>query len=422
MFRGSRFFHYTDGLLHCEGVSLDRLAHALGTPLYVYSRAALDFNLESFENALREVRHRTFYAVKANFNLAILRWFNQAGCSFDVVSSGELHRVERSGAPPHRIAFGGVAKTSSELEEAIQRGLFCIHAESVEEVEKLAELANRLNSAARVGLRINPEIDARTHPYIATGRREDKFGIDIETLDRVLSAIRRESRLRLISIGSHIGSQILDLEPYRQSFLKLLALAERLRGEGFDIRNIDIGGGFGIPQQGEPPFDLAALGGFLREHQGQYRVLFEPGRYLVGNAGILVTRVLYRKAKQGRRFLLVDAGMSDFMRPTLYGAYHGVAALRQGLPEMRGDLAGPVCESGDFFALDRDLPDAEPGELLAIENTGAYGSVLTHNYNARRRPAEVLVEGDSFRVIRRRETLEDLIRLEEESASQELSV
>ncbi len=406
-------FYYSGGRLHCEGVAIEELAASLGTPLYVYSQAALENNLARFESALKGVRHRIFYAVKANSNLGILRSLGKAGVGFDVVSLGELERVQRTGAAAGRITFGGVAKTDSELEAAIRLGLFCVHAESVQEVEKLVEAAARLGCRSRLGLRINPDIEAKTHPYISTGRRRDKFGFDPESLQTALARLGGQDRIELTSIGCHIGSQIMELKPFQRAFLQLLELADRLGHEGFEIRNIDIGGGYGIPLDGESPFDLAALGRLLRRRQGDYQVLLEPGRYLVGNAGVLVTRVLYRKTNRGRRFLLVDAAMNDFMRPALYGAFHRVRPVREGLPVVTADLAGPVCESGDFFARDRDLPDADPGELLVIEKTGAYGSVLAHNYNGRHRPAEVLVGGGSHRVVRRRETTEDQLRLEE---------
>ncbi len=407
-------FRYRNERLFCEGVPLERIAEQVGTPCYVYSRQAVLGNYRRFSEAFAAAGALTCYAVKANSNLSILRLLAEQESGFDVVSGGELRRVVRAGADTGRVMFSGVGKTPGELRLALEHELLAINVESVEELETLARVAAAGGRRARVSLRLNPDIEAPTHPYISTGMRQHKFGIDPERIDRLAVVLGAQSKwLELVALGCHIGSQILDLTPFFDAFARLKVLAGEFRRRDLPVEILDLGGGIGIPYRGEQPAPLEEYARFLAENREDYRLVLEPGRYIVGNAGLLLSRVLYRKANREKRFVIVDAAMNDFMRPALYQAYHEVLPVRQQEPSSVADVVGPVCESGDFFAKDRPLPEVRQGDWLAVMNAGAYGFVLASNYNSRPRPAEVLVEGEEFRVVRRRESFGDLVGLEE---------
>ena len=409
----SSAFQYRKGVLFCEDVSLVAIAREVGTPCYVYSKNALLENCRRLQSAFRAIDPLICYAVKANSNLSILSLVRDEGCGFDVVSAGELYRLKQIKADPQKIVFSGVGKTIPELETAIEEQLLAINVESLPELETLIELSRQKSRSTSISFRINPNVDTLTHPYIATGLRQHKFGIDLDHTSTIIEALRRAPWLQLCGLGFHLGSQILDVEPFLDAFLKLKQVAAEFRAEGFPVEHLDLGGGLGIPYKDEKPVDLGRYANFLTKEQDHYRILLEPGRFLVGNAGVLLNRVLYRKTNHGKHFVVVDGAMNDLLRPSLYQAYHEVLALEQKTEEILADVVGPVCETGDFFARDRSLPAVEQGDYLAIMNAGAYGFPLSSNYNSRLRAAEVLVEEDQVGTVRRRENLEDLIRGEE---------
>jgi diaminopimelate decarboxylase len=414
-------FLYRNQELHCERVALTALAARFGTPLYIYSAATIRERFRAFRRAFGRARHTVCYSVKANSNLAVLALLHRLGASFDVVSGGELARVlkvdRRAGED---VVFSGVGKTAEEITAALRAGILMFNVESESELAVLARCAARARKKARVALRVNPHIETETHPYISTGLREHKFGVAIEQAREIYARIAQERYLEAAGVSVHIGSQITDMEPFRQAMLRLAALARQLAADGHRIGYLDAGGGLGISYQGEDDFPrraqayaqavLAPLRG-LKVH-----LLLEPGRALVGPAGALLTRVLYIKTNDHKRFVVVDAAMNDLVRPALYAAYHEIVPVvsRDGTSRAEVDIVGPVCESGDFLARDRQMPMLSEGDLLAVLDAGAYGMSLASNYNTRGRPAEVMVEGANARLIRRRETAEDLIRGEKE--------
>lgn len=403
-------FPYRDGQLFCEEVPLITVARRIGTPCYVYSKNAILHNYRDFSTTFGTLDPLICYAVKANSNLSILRLLKEEGCGFDIVSRGELYRLKRIETDPKRIVFSGVGKTLQELQMAVEEQLLAINVESLEELEVLGTLAGRKDQRPSVSFRINPDVDAQTHPYIATGRNQHKFGIDIDQVPRIIEMLRRYPRLQFVGLGFHIGSQILDVQPFLDSFLKLKRVANEFKSEGFPAEHLDLGGGVGIPYQDELPADLGRYARFLQEHHDGYRILFEPGRVIVGNTGVLLSQVLYHKINRGKHFLVVDGAMNDLIRPSLYDSYHEMRALQQEDGEITADVVGPICETGDFFARDRKLPLVKQGDYLAVMNAGAYGFPLSSNYNSRPRVPEVLIEEDRTTVIRQRESLEDLIR------------
>ena len=406
-------FLHDGGELTCEGTPLSRIARQAGTPSYVYSRRSIRDSFHRLQDAFAAVDPLICYSLKANDNLSLLRVLQEEGSGFDVVSGGELFRLQRIGADPRRIVFSGVGKTVRELEMALEWGLFSINVESRQELETLARVSRRMGREARVAIRINPDVDARTHPYIATGLHQHKFGVETGQLDDLLEIVEKSPQIRLVGLGYHIGSQILDVQPFLDAFDRLREWADRIRDRGFPLEHLDLGGGLGISYQGETGPDLRRYAEALAQPGEGYRIVMEPGRYLVGNAGVLLTRVLYRKTNRGKVFLVVDAAMTDLLRPSLYGARHQILPVRPDRSWITADVVGPVCESGDFLARDQRVPDARPGDLLAVMSAGAYGFVLSSNYNSRRRAAEVLVDGDEWREIRVRESFEDLVRGEE---------
>jgi len=407
-------FHYRQDSLYCGGVPLAEIAERAGTPVYVYSADDILAAFREYDAGLEGAPHRVCYAVKANGNLAVLALLARAGASFDIVSGGELFRVLRAGAPASSVVFSGVGKTAEEVEYALREGIHSFHCESEAELALIDAKAGRLGKRAVAAVRINPDVDAKTHPYISTGLRQHKFGIDISEAEAVYERGRGLRNVALEGLSCHIGSQLTSAEPLIDAFEKMLALAERLRSRGHSIRYLDLGGGLGVPyQEGQEAEDIASYVSQLRERLrgSDLLLLLEPGRSIVARAGVLLTRVLYRKKGNGKEFVIVDASMTELIRPSLYGAWHEILPLRRTpLPPIVADVVGPVCETGDFLALDRRMANALPGDLLAVCTAGAYGMVAASNYNARPRPAEVLVEGDSWRLARARETYEDLIR------------
>lgn len=410
-------FEYRDGVLFCEGVDLTEVAGRAGTPCYVYSAGALRRAYRVFEEGLAGAPHLVCFAVKANGNLAVLRLLAEAGAGFDIVSGGELFRVLKAGADPSKVVFSGVGKTREEIEAALEAGIHSFNCESEAELLLLSSLAQRTGRTARAAIRVNPDVDAATHPYISTGLKRHKFGIDIAEAEELYARAAALPGLALEGASCHIGSQLLDVAPLVEAAERMAALVERLRARGIAVRFLDLGGGLGVPYRKEDswpdvPRYLAAVRG-IAERLG-VELLLEPGRFIAGPAGALLARVLYRKAGGGKEFLIVDASMTELIRPALYEAHHEMLPLRQtGRGTFVADIVGPVCESSDFLAEEREIENLLPGDFLAVMTAGAYGFVMASNYNARPRPCEVLVDGDAWRVVRQRERLEDLVRGEE---------
>jgi diaminopimelate decarboxylase len=407
-------------VLYCDELSLTGLAKRFGTPLYVYSASAIRSRLQDFERSFHAVPHTVCYSVKANSNLQVLRIFAEMNSGFDVVSGGELQRVLRvSRAAAKKVVFSGVGKTREEILTALKIGILLFNIESESELHVLAECAARLKQNAPVALRVNPDVSADTHPYISTGLHRHKFGIPIGDAFRIYGEAAKIGRLTVCGVSVHIGSQITDVQPFRAAMQRVADFVRELRARGHRIKYVDAGGGLGIDYQQEATCTFSEFASaYAKAIVGptralQVHLLLEPGRAIVGPAGILLTQVLYRKNNDGKRFLIVDAAMNDLLRPALYNAYHRIVpvAAKGGQTE-KVDVVGPVCETGDFFARDRELPMVSQGELLAIMDVGAYGMVLASNYNSRPRVAEVLVDGKSVKLIRRRESVADLLRAE----------
>lgn len=411
-------FSYREDSFHCEGVAAASLVAELGTPLYVYSAAAIRSRYRAIDAAFEPLDRLIAYSVKANGNLSILRLLAGLGSGADIVSGGELYRAQRAGVPPDRMVFSGVGKTVGELAAALRAGIYGFNVESEGELRSLSELAATMGVSAPVALRINPDIESPTpHHYTRTGHRATKFGIPSEDALRLYRLAAALPGIELAGIDVHIGSQIAEPEPYEAALLHVLDLVDDLRDEGIELRYLDLGGGFGVSYDDEADPPIEAFAERILPHLATrpLRLVLEPGRYLVGHAGVLLTRVLYIKDMGPKTFVITDAGMNDLLRPSHYASYHRLdPAVRRGREPQRYDVVGPVCESGDFLALDRELERPEPGELLVVRTVGAYGFSMASSYNARTRPAEVLVDGDAHRVIRSRETVEDLVRGEEE--------
>lgn len=420
-------------ILCCDQIPLTRLAERFGTPLYVYSASTIRERMLAFQHAFRKTPHTICYSVKANSNLSILRLLAGMGCGFDVVSGGELERVlrvERRAAK--RVVFSGVGKTREEMQAALKAGILLFNVESESELWALAECAARLRKTARIAFRVNPDVPANTHPYISTGLHKHKFGVPIGEARELYAKASGTRHLKVAGVSVHIGSQITDVEPFAATMERLATLLGELRGDGHEIDYVDAGGGLGIAYQvvdrgtgGDAGLSIAEdFRGYVSKYAGtllaplrglKVHLLLEPGRSIVGPAGALLTSVLYRKTNNNKKFLIVDAGMNDLLRPSLYNAFHEIVPVQlRSVDSAREtvDVVGPVCETGDFFARDREVPVVEEGELLAILDTGAYGMALSSNYNTRPRPPEVLVDRRSAKLIRRRETVGDLIRAE----------
>ena len=406
-------FNYRDGHLQAEGVDLAEIAAQLGTPCYVYSRATLERHWRAFDEALGTHPHLICYAVKANSSLAVLQVLARLGSGFDIVSEGELARVLRAGGDPSRIVFSGVGKRASEMRAALQAGIRCFNVESEPELQRLNDVAGESGAIAPVSLRVNPDVDAGTHPYISTGLRDNKFGIDVDIALDTFRCAADLPNLEVTGIDCHIGSQLTELTPFVDALERVLVLVDRLQEDGISLQHIDLGGGLGIQyeQKDDPPLPDAYALELLAHLNGRpQQLLLEPGRAIAGNAGILLTRVEYLKHTQHKNFAIVDAAMNDLQRPALYNAWHEIVPVQpRGGDTTSYDVVGPVCETGDFLGKQRELALAE-GDLLAVRSAGAYGFTMSSNYNSRPRAAEVMVDGDQLHVIRERESVDDLYR------------
>ena len=407
-------FAYSQNDYYCEQVALADLAHHAGTPAYVYSSQAILQNYAAYARAFGALPHSVCYAVKANSSLAILALLAKVGAGFDIVSGGELYRVLQAGGDPSKVVFSGVGKTATEVEYALESGIHSFNCESEAELALIDAKASRLGKKAGFSIRVNPDVDAVTHPYISTGLSQHKFGIAIAGAAAVYERSRQFPNLVAEGVSCHIGSQILDPSPILEAVDKVLALANQLRAQGHPIRHLDLGGGLGVAYHaGERSPEIGAFVELLSSRilDSGLTALIEPGRSIVGPAGVLLTRVLYRKRNGDKEFLIVDAAMNDLIRPSLYRAHHEILPLRKNaLPPVMMDVVGPVCETGDFLARDRTMANAMPGDFLAISTAGAYGFVQSSNYNSRPRAPEVLVEGATWRIIRQRESYQDLVR------------
>ncbi len=415
-------FRYEHRKLFCEQVDLASVAERYGTPAYVYSSAAILSRFRAYRDAFSGLPLSICYSVKANSNLAVLRLLAEEGAGFDIVSGGELHRVLKAGGNPGRVVFSGVGKTASEIEFALEQRIHSFNCESEMEIETISRIANSLGQTASIAIRVNPDVDAITHPYISTGLREHKFGVDIAAAESLYQSAAQLPGLLPEGVSCHIGSQLLDIDPLLEAADKALALIASLRSRGIMIRNLDLGGGLGVAyRSSERPTAVETFAQKLRPKLARHdlTLMLEPGRSIVAEAGVLLTRVLLVKRNGQKTFVIVDSAMNDLIRPALYQAHHEIVPVLQ--PDsgalVHADIVGPICETGDFFARGRDMPPVESGELLAIRAAGAYGFVLSSNYNSRARPCELLVAGANVTVARRRETYDDLIRGELSGAS-----
>lgn len=403
-------FSYRDGQLFAEGVALPALAQRFDTPTYVYSRAHIEAQYRAYADALEGMPHLVCFAVKANSNLGVLNVLARLGAGFDIVSRGELERVLAAGGQPDRIVFSGVGKTRDDMRRALEVGVHCFNVESTDELERLQQVAAELGKKAPVSLRVNPDVDAGTHPYISTGLKENKFGIDIDNAEAVYARAAELPNLEVVGVDCHIGSQLTSLPPFLDALDRLLALTDRLAARGIQIRHLDLGGGLGVRYRDEqPPLAGDYIQAVRQRIEGRgLALVFEPGRSIVANAGVLLTRVEYLKHTAHKDFAIVDAAMNDLIRPALYQAWMNVIAVQPHEGDTRRyDIVGPICETGDFLAKDRELALVE-GDLLAVCSAGAYGFVMSSNYNTRGRAAEVLVDGDQAFEVRRRESVQEL--------------
>ena len=406
------YFAYKNERLFAEDVAVSEVAERVGTPVYIYSARTLRRHFRVMREAFRASDTIICFAMKALSNLSILRLFSDLGAGFDIVSAGELMRCLKAGAEPAKIVFSGVGKRDDEIEAALNADILMINVESRPELYRVSAVAGRLHRSARVSLRVNPDLDPGTHPHISTGHRDSKFGVPLSQVKEYYAEARGLPNLELAGLSTHIGSQITDTAPFIEAARKVAAIVRGLRRDGIALKYLDLGGGLGIPYQEEPPAPAeyaAALLGPLRELD--LKIIIEPGRVLVGNAGILVSRVLYVKETDVKRFVVVDGAMNDLIRPVLYEAFHEIRPVE--LVERStqvADVVGPVCESGDFFARERELPAVQPGDLLAVMSAGAYGFVMASNYNSRPRAPEVIVDGERFHIVRERESFDDLVR------------
>jgi diaminopimelate decarboxylase len=412
-------FAYRDGVLHAEAVSLATLADAVGTPFYCYSSATIERHYKVFAGAFADVDALVCYAMKANSNQAVIATLARLGAGADVVSEGELLRALAAGVPPNKIMFSGVGKTARELSLAVEQNILCVNVESEPELELLSGIAAGKGRSIDISIRVNPDVDPKTHAKIATGKAENKFGIPISRAREVYARAAKLKGVRVTGVDMHIGSQIIELDPFGDAFALIADFVRALRADGHTISHIDLGGGLGIPYRddNEPPPDPDAYAAIVKRATAGLgcKLIFEPGRLIVGNAGILVTRVLYVKRGEAKTFIIVDAGMNDLIRPTLYEAFHAIWPVRQpavGAPRIIADVVGPVCESGDYLALDRSLPEPKPGELLAVMTAGAYGATQSGTYNTRALIPEVLVRADKWALVRPRVPADALIALD----------
>lgn len=408
-------FQYKKNRLYAEGIPIETIVGQVGTPCYIYSQATLERHFKTFDQAFSKIPHLICYSQKANSNLALLHLFGRMGGGADIVSGGELYRALKAGIPPERIVYSGVGKTAEEIRYALKEKILLLNIESPEELKLINEIAGRMKRKASISIRVNPDIDPKTHPYVSTGLKKNKFGISIHQSLSEYQLARSLPFIHIAGIDFHIGSQLLDIGPFREAVQKIKKLIVQLQNMNIEIQYLDLGGGLGITYSEEgAPHPRAYAQAVLREVGPMpYTLILEPGRVLVGNAGILVTRVLYVKQGEEKNFIIVDAGMNDLLRPSLYGAYHHIQPVaRFRRPAIKADVVGPICESGDFLGKDRTLPLPDSGELLAVMSAGAYGFSMASNYNSRPRAAEILVRGKEFQVIRKRETYAQMTALE----------
>ena len=406
-------FEYKNGELFAESVAVADIVAAVGSPCYIYSRATLERHWHAFDDSLTRHEHLVCYAVKANSNLALLSLFARLGSGFDIVSAGELFRVIKAGGDPAKVVFSGVGKNADEMRYALEMGIHCFNVESVAELDRLNDVAGELGVKAPIAVRVNPDVDAKTHPYISTGLKENKFGIDIKLAEEVYIKANALENLQIKGVACHIGSQLTDLSPFLDALDRVLVLIDSLAEKGIPIKHIDLGGGLGVRYRDETPPLPRDYAEAIDAHLGDrsLSIHIEPGRAIAANAGILVTTVEYLKHGDGKNFAVVDAAMNDLMRPSLYSAWQNIIPLKEnsGIEAQLYDVVGPVCETGDFLGKDRSL-GIQAGDVLVVRSAGAYGFSMSSNYNSRPRVAEVMVDGDKFHVVRQRETLEDLIR------------
>ena len=407
-------FTYRENELYCEDIPVQRIAAEIGTPFYLYSHATLKRHLIAFNEAFEGINRLVCFSAKANTNLAILKLFANLGCGLDIVSGGELYRGIQAGFAPNRVVYSGVGKRIDEIDYALKTGILMFNLESLDELRLINQRAGQLSQRARNAIRVNPDVDPKTHPYISTGLKKNKFGIDTAAAFEGYRLASSLEHIDVIGIDCHIGSQITQAGPFAEALNSLKTLIAQLKSElGIEIQYIDMGGGLGITYADETPPSLKEYAqAFLKNLQGMdLTLILEPGRVLVGNAGILVTRVLYKKAGRDKNFIIVDAGMNDLLRPTLYNAFHAIKpVVRSRAPSTVADIVGPICESGDFLAVDRDLTEVNADDLLAVMSTGAYGFVMSSNYCSRPRVAEVMVKDNQYHVVKKRETYEDLVK------------
>jgi diaminopimelate decarboxylase len=408
-------FNYREKDLYCEDVAVKEIAQKVGTPFYLYSHATLARHIRHFQKAFAAVPHLVCFSAKANSNLAVMKVFINAGAGVDIVSGGELFRALRAGCDPGKIVYSGVGKTESEIRAALQNGIMMFNVESAAELEKINEVAGTLGVKAPIALRVNPDVDPQTHPYISTGMKKAKFGINIAQALEEYQRAQSLPHIQVVGVDCHIGSQLTSLSPFVDAIAKIRTLVSTLKAEGADLRYLDLGGGLGITYNNEMPPDLEDYAAAIQKATSDLSVtlVFEPGRVLVGNAGILVCRTLYVKKGEIKTFVITDAGMNDLIRPSLYGSYHGLMAVDRSVNErgtMVADVVGPICESGDFLAQDREIPAFETGDLIAVTSAGAYGFTMSSNYNSRPRVPEIMVQGERVMTVRQRETFEDLVR------------
>ena len=406
-------FHYVDNKLYCEDVPVSTIADSVGTPFYLYSNHTLENHFRVFDSAFNGIDHLTCFSVKANSNLAVLKLIINLGGGVDIVSGGELFRALKAGVDPRKVVFSGVGKQVHELEYALKTGILMFNVESSQELDSLNTVAGRLGIKAPIAIRVNPHIDPQTHPYISTGLKKNKFGIEIQQAVEDYRAAQKLEHIEIVGVDCHIGSQITEIGPFVEALGKVKALVLALRAENIQIRSIDLGGGLGITYDQEQPPRPEDYAAALINEMGDMdcRLILEPGRVIAGNAGILVTKVVYIKEGTEKTFVTVDAAMNDLVRPSLYGSFQAVQpVIKEQKEEMVADIVGPICESGDFLAKDRTIPRLNPSDLIAVMSSGAYGFTMASNYNSRPRVPEVMVKGDAFFVIRERERYEDLIR------------
>ncbi|MBK7105317.1 MAG: diaminopimelate decarboxylase [Ignavibacteriae bacterium] len=409
----SKYFTYKNNKLFCENVSLENIAIEMGTPTFVYSKKFFVDHFIEFENAFKSLNHKIFYASKANFNINVIKLFNQLGAGIDVNSAGEFYRAQKAGVSPKNMIMSGVGKTDEEVQLALENEILLLKAESIQEINRINEIAKSLDKIAPLAIRVNPNVDSATHPYISTGLAENKFGIDETLAKQIFINANKLSNVNLLGIDMHIGSQVTTIQPFVEAVRKLINLVDELKSEGIVIKHIDVGGGLGVKYNDEKTFTIEEFASAILPilKKSDCEIFFEPGRAFTANGGVLLSKVLYTKNNLGKNFIVADAAMTDLLRPSLYKAYHHIQPLEiKNKKEIVADIVGPVCESGDFFAKNRNISNCEKNDFIAIMSAGAYGMVMSSNYNGRRRAAEVLVDNDKYFEIRKRETFKQLMQ------------